>query len=169
MTYQLLDDARGVAVGQDAVYLTGRDSPRLSFLLPENRRTAGCTLFAVLTDSRGQRYERPISDGGCDLPQPLLRPQIVSVSVVSLRNGQPVFQWVCTPLQICRVGEACKNAYMLWPDAAGIPDRVSALEIAAADREARLQRAERQIGMLADLAEKLTRILEKQNEKGDLI
>lgn len=128
LTYQLLDGGRGIAVSEDTLYLNGKDSNQLSFLMPQNRFTVGCELYVIMTDDRGQKYTRRLVDGACDLPKALLRKQTVSVNVVSLRAGVARYQWICTPFEVCLVGEACKDVFMLYPELKDIPARLTETE-----------------------------------------
>lgn len=171
LTYQLLDGGKGVAVNEGVLYLTGKDSNQLSFLLPQNRYTIGCELYAIMTDEKGQKYTRRLVDGGCDLPKALLRKQTVSVNVVSLRGGQARYQWICTPFEVCLVGEACRDVFMLYPELEGIPTRLTEVEKAVSEAQTALTDLEAVKQEYAEfkalVTEQLGAIIERHNKLAD--
>lgn len=108
MTYKLLPTGRGVITDRASVFCDVKGSMTLSFLLPDNGQYA-----AVLVDEHGKTYDVSIRNGKIELPQELLRPQILQLYVVRVEDGRIAATYACEPLVVHSMAAARASTFEL--------------------------------------------------------
>lgn len=150
MKYTLKDNNRGYIEDRQSVFCDTRGEAELPVFLPENVDVEGHELIARIVDGRGKEHDlrlEPSRENGLEyslkLPNYLMKPQLLQVTVCLCADGKAYRYWVCDPLRICDLGaqlsvvryldsakceETEKNVTELQLQLAGIEERLKTNE-----------------------------------------
>jgi len=124
ISYKLLPHStRGILLTRDTPLLDTDSGFLLSFDLPEPGE-----YVAVLIGQDGREHTLRIGEDPVPLPSYLVKPQLVQVSVLQVKDSKPVKRWICPAFRLVSLAAMGKLMYQVVEDYPGLPKQVNELE-----------------------------------------
>jgi len=123
IAYKLLPHTmRGTLLTTDTPLLDTDSGFLLSFELP-----AEGEYVAVLTGQDGRDHTLRIGTEPIPLPPYLIKPQLIQVAVVEVKDSKPHKRWICPAFRLVSLATTGKLMYQVVEDYPGLPGEVRGL------------------------------------------
>ena len=137
--YKLIPN-KGIKETPDTVILDIDSQIELSFSLASGKELTDT--IAVFIGQDGKEHKQRLKDGKCEMPKSLLKPQLVQLYLIELKDGKISNKWNCQPFKIINLSEIGKMMFQVVEDYPAIPQDVKDLQVLCGGLIERLDKVE---------------------------
>jgi len=127
--YRLLTSVNvGNRIGNEPLLIDVDAVIQLSFYLSSAKAMTG-DYYALLSDNNGSELKKiKITDGLCDIPQSLIRSQIIHIDVVRLDGSKVAARWDCGLIKLTTLADGLKYKLTFYQSVEEISNRLTTCE-----------------------------------------
>lgn len=118
---------KGIKESTDTAILDIDSQIELSFYLSSGKEL-GAEVIAVFVGQDSKEHKTRIVGGKCELPKQLIKPQLIMLTVIEIKDGKILHRWVCQAFKIINLSEVGKYLFQVVEDYPTLPQDVRELQ-----------------------------------------